>query len=79
MKIAIKHDNFKVGSKITLPDNLCITAIGLKTIPHKLVSYTIDLLYSDNGIERIILKRRNKLHDKYINTVKEILTTINRN
>ena len=79
MRTAIKHDNFKVGNKITLPDNLCITAIGLKTIPHKLVSYTIDLLYSDNGIERIILKRRNKLHDKYIDTVQEILTTINRN
>jgi hypothetical protein len=79
MKTAIKHNNFKVGNKIILPNNIYITAIGLKTIPYKLVSYTVDLLYSENGHERIILKRRKKLHDKYINTVQEILTEINRN
>jgi hypothetical protein len=77
MKTAIKHANFKVGDKINLPNNLCITSIGLKTIPYKLVSYTIDLIYSENGHDRIIFKRRNKLHDKYISTVQEILTTIN--
>lgn len=70
-------DNMKIGDKLILPNNLCITPIGLKSIPYQIVSYKIDLLYTENGTKRIILKRGKKLHDKYMDTVNELLSIIN--
>jgi len=68
------NHTFNIGDKIKLPNDLKITARGASCLDYKIVDYEIVGL----GTERIILKRGRRLHDKYIDTVEDILNEISK-
>lgn len=70
------NNEFKIGETLSLPHNLCITPLGLKTTPFKLKDYIITELFLENGYERITLRIGKREHTKYLQTVMELLKLI---
>lgn len=61
------------GDFLYLPSDLCITLIGLKTLPYRVVKWGVLDLYARDGSQRIVLKRGKKVHDAYLDkTIKKI-------
>lgn len=63
----------QINGTVLLPSDPNITPHGLKSLPYKLVKWEVIELSKD----RIKIKRGNKIHDKYVDTVNEILAIIN--
>jgi len=65
----------KVGEEILLPTDLTITPHGISCIPYKLTKYEVVKI----DTATITLKRGKKIHTKYLNTVKELISAISYN
>ena len=65
----------KVGEEILLPTDLTITPHGIICIPYKLTKYEVVKI----DTATITLKRGKKIHTKYLNTVKELISAISYN
>jgi len=71
----MKTNTMKVGEEILLPTDLTITPHGISCIPYKLTKYEVVKI----DTATITLKRGKKIHTKYLNTVKELISAISYN
>ncbi len=65
-------NELKLNGLIKLPKDLTITPHGIKSLPFVLAEYKIIGL----GKERVILQRGKKEHIKYVDTVNQLLVSI---
>ena len=77
-KLEIMNINIKKGDTIKLPTDLNLTVNGILQLkrndkPIKTSVYTIGDVYTDGASERVVLMKGNKIYNKYLNTVNEII------
>jgi len=71
----MKTNTMKAGEEILLPTDLTITPHGISCIPYKLTKYEVVKI----DTATITLKRGKKIHTKYLNTVKDLISAISYN
>lgn len=64
--------NLHINTTVLLPSDPNITPHGLKSLPYKLVKWEVIELSND----RVKIQRGKQVHDKYVDTVNDILAII---